>query len=331
MHALRRSLLRCGIQARNISTKEVTEVTIPVPWGHLAGKWWGTRDKQPILALHGVQDNAASFDRLIPLLDTGGIPIFAVDVPGHGKSDRIPPGYLPHYTDVLLILRFLIKDVFKGWGRMNFLSHSFGSSVCFAYAGIFPGEVQSFVSIECARLFMTNNRPEKLRGTIDKVIKYSRKTEVEPPSDTYDQMLSKFYKGRKGRVTMDSSQVLLSRGLTKSTLSKDKFYYSRDYVTRLPALGLFSVDYWNELASRITCNTLIIKAENGLFWKKCPMRDEFVNQAKLIEKNVPEFEYAFVTEGGHHVHIDAPEKVAPVINSFYAKGVLVGKESALNQ
>lgn len=44
------------------------EVTIPVPWGEIAGKWYGDRSQQPVLALHGWQDNAGTFDRLVPLL-----------------------------------------------------------------------------------------------------------------------------------------------------------------------------------------------------------------------------------------------------------------------
>lgn len=40
-----------------------------VPWGFLAGKWYGPKNyKRPILMLHGWQDNAGTFDPLIPLL-----------------------------------------------------------------------------------------------------------------------------------------------------------------------------------------------------------------------------------------------------------------------
>lgn len=35
--------------------RQVEEVRIPVPWGHLAAKWWGPQDKRPILCLHGWQ------------------------------------------------------------------------------------------------------------------------------------------------------------------------------------------------------------------------------------------------------------------------------------
>lgn len=52
------------------------------------GKWWGSRNQQPILALHGWQDNAGSFDRLCPLLPAH-IAIFCIDLPGMNISFRI--------------------------------------------------------------------------------------------------------------------------------------------------------------------------------------------------------------------------------------------------
>jgi len=52
----------------NGSSAQFKEITIPVPWGHLAVKVWGSENDNPILALHGWQDNAGTFDRLIPLL-----------------------------------------------------------------------------------------------------------------------------------------------------------------------------------------------------------------------------------------------------------------------
>lgn len=53
------------------------------------GKWWGPRDKQPIIAIHGWQDNAGTFDPLIELLPTN-LSILCIDLPGHGRSSHIP-------------------------------------------------------------------------------------------------------------------------------------------------------------------------------------------------------------------------------------------------
>lgn len=67
------------------------EIQIPVKWGHVAAKLWGDENEQPILALHGWQDNAGTWDPLAPILSKKR-PILAIDFPGHGLSSWIPHG-----------------------------------------------------------------------------------------------------------------------------------------------------------------------------------------------------------------------------------------------
>lgn len=60
------------------------EVKIRVPWGgYIAGKWYGPDNVQPILMIHAWQDNAGSFDPLLPLLPSN-FSYLAIDLPGHG-------------------------------------------------------------------------------------------------------------------------------------------------------------------------------------------------------------------------------------------------------
>lgn len=41
---------------RFVTTKmQYTEIKIPVPWGEIVGKWWGSQKQQPVLTLHGWQ------------------------------------------------------------------------------------------------------------------------------------------------------------------------------------------------------------------------------------------------------------------------------------
>ena len=57
------------------------------------GVWWGSKTKQPVLALHGWQDNAGTWDKLSPYL-LPEISILAIDLPGHGLSSHYPPGQM---------------------------------------------------------------------------------------------------------------------------------------------------------------------------------------------------------------------------------------------
>lgn len=68
------------------------------------GKWWGPRNKQPIIAIHGWQDNAGTFDPLIELLPKD-LSILCIDLPGHGKSSHIPP--------VKIVFNNLAENVIK--------------------------------------------------------------------------------------------------------------------------------------------------------------------------------------------------------------------------
>ncbi|XP_052863919.1 probable serine hydrolase [Anopheles cruzii] len=86
----------------SVGQRMVEEVEIPVPWGIVAGKWWGSRLKQPVLAIHGWQDNAGSFDRLCPLLPAE-ISILAIDLPTGDCIDKflhyetLPESKMPCY------------------------------------------------------------------------------------------------------------------------------------------------------------------------------------------------------------------------------------------
>lgn len=52
----------------NVNNRSYEEVRIPTPWGDIAGKWWGPRDKRPILALHGWQVIIIIFYNLMKVL-----------------------------------------------------------------------------------------------------------------------------------------------------------------------------------------------------------------------------------------------------------------------
>ncbi|KAI5695203.1 hypothetical protein M8J75_012655 [Diaphorina citri] len=81
------------------------EVKIPVPWGYVCGKLWGSKENQPIVAIHGWLDNAGTFDHLLPFI-TDRVSVLCIDLPGHGLSSHYPKGFqYDCMMDNVLVLR----------------------------------------------------------------------------------------------------------------------------------------------------------------------------------------------------------------------------------
>lgn len=77
-------------------------------------------------------------------------------------------------------------------------------------------------------------------------------------------------------------------------------------------LGMLSVDLTKAYAEQITCPYLNIRAVQGL---KLDLPGHYDEILDIIKENSKKFEYQTV-EGSHHVHLNEPEKVAPIINKF---------------
>lgn len=81
------------------------------------GKWWGPTNKQPIVAIHGWQDNAGTFDNLAPLLPSN-IAILCIDLPGHGLSSHLSDGQFYYvFWDGVHILRRIVK--YYKWNKVS--------------------------------------------------------------------------------------------------------------------------------------------------------------------------------------------------------------------
>ncbi|CAH1390641.1 unnamed protein product [Nezara viridula] len=300
-------------QIRMIDPKTVEEIKIPVPWGHIAGKWWRKNEEQPVLALHGLFDNAATFDRLMPLLNEN-ISVLALDMPGFGKSSNPPAGMSPNYLELIIWMRYLIKDYFK-WKKANLLGHSFGSNLSFSYSGMFPDDVEKFISIDCSRFNMAS-KPEYLlddlkRGYMGGVLK----TLGIPYEGNYQQHLDHMYNSRAKtpfKLSKQFCELFLSRDLEK--ISEDVYRNTTDPRPHLKYMGRPTTSFLDALAGQIKCQMLVIRATGGVLVKH--RKEMLEKQLSIISQHSPRL-VCQVVEGGHHVHLENPERVAPIINKFF--------------
>nr|WP_233171822.1 alpha/beta fold hydrolase [Dyella sp. ASV21] len=106
---------------------------------------WGNDNAPPLLALHGWLDNAGSFARLAPLL-AAEHRVIALELPGHGHSEHLPPGMQYHFIDYVRTV--LAAADLLGLTRYDLLGHSLGAGVASLVAAAAPERIARLLLIE---------------------------------------------------------------------------------------------------------------------------------------------------------------------------------------
>ncbi|KAI8854580.1 Alpha/Beta hydrolase protein [Chytridium lagenaria] len=98
-------------------------------------------------SLRCMLDNANTWDLLAPaLVNRLGIYIIAIDLPGHGKSEPLPPNQLYYPWEFAGTLLDVSEAL--GWREFNILSHSRGAHISLLFSGCFPDRVYRLIAIE---------------------------------------------------------------------------------------------------------------------------------------------------------------------------------------
>ncbi|XP_069053170.1 serine hydrolase-like protein isoform X1 [Lepisosteus oculatus] len=288
------------------------EVQFPVPWGHIAAKDWGPRDGRPVLCLHGWSDNAGSFDRLIPLLPAD-CRCVAIDFPGHGLSTHRPAGVLYTFPAYVADMRRVIEAL--EWKRFSVIGHSMGSNVAGLFSAVFPEMVDSFVILDALGFLPTEM--EEMATAVRKGIEEQLQFDKEKRSEkvySYDSALKRLLTANPS-LSEQSARILMERG---STPVEGGVVFSRDFRINMTNVVRATLDQALELQSRIQARVLLILAEDG-FCKRYIQKpqQEAVTSALLqgYRDNLRECRIVEVP-GDHHVHLNSPETVAPLISAF---------------
>ncbi|MDH3588215.1 MAG: alpha/beta hydrolase, partial [Gammaproteobacteria bacterium] len=120
------------------------ELSLEIGGQVFCGVHWQRSGVVPVIALHGWLDNAATWSRLLPLLDSDEV--LALDLAGHGRSDHRPPSVPYHFIDNVGDV-IAVADA-MGWQRFGLLGHSLGASVATLVAGTVPDRVSRLICIE---------------------------------------------------------------------------------------------------------------------------------------------------------------------------------------
>ncbi len=252
--------------------------------GHLiAAKAWGDRSEPVLIALHGWLDNAATFNRLAPLLS--GRRVIALDLMGHGYSDHRPAS-MPYYIwDNVLDVLGVVEQL--GLERFELLGHSMGASIAMLIAGAFPERVRQLVLIEGIAPLVTE--PDAVAQQLALAIKKRNRLHGRPQK-AYPSMAEAVAARMNGRwpVDAEAAQWLVERGVVQRD---GGFYWRSDPSLLLPSIIRLSEAQVESFIRRVSAPALLVLAEDGI--PQSPQRISLF--ASIRCEMLP---------GGHHLHLE---------------------------
>lgn len=278
------------------------EVKFPVPWGYIAGKIYGSLKEKRVLMVHGILDNAGTFDRLIEHLPQK-YQYVSIDLPGHGLSSPMPPEMPLHYFDYVHSI-LLVLDALK-WQTCIYIGHSFGVHIATYFSILYPGRLEKIVALDGFLPFVVKDIVPYIQDVYN-LNAYAKDSNI---LYTKDEVMHALQFKRFETLRTGAAEALFKRAVTKVG---DLYKFNRDTRLRHVVRPFFTLEQHKEIFKKYTTKTLIIIADSSVR----------VNILLQIVKTLPtiinktELFTVIQVRGNHDVHNNYPEWVAPHICKF---------------
>lgn len=271
--------------------------------GRVAALAWGPTDGQPVLALHGWLDNAASFTALAPrLCEALSLRIVSLDLPGHGLSQhkRGPYHFVDWVADVIHAASAL------GWQRFSLLGHSMGAGVASLVAGTVPERIDRCMLVE--GLGPMVEQPSEAPRRLARALRAEQRKQ-DARKRLFDDIDSAAERLREAATMKpESARILVERGLERVA---EGWRWRADPRLRIDSRLRFCEQQVLAFLRAITAPVLLITASDGWPYEVEVMRGRVEAIASLTRVELP---------GHHHLHLDDADAVAQVIVEFLQRG-----------
>jgi len=274
------------------------EIRLVTANGSLEALEWGRCNTQPLLAVHGWLDNAASFLGLGKYLEM--FHMVAIDLPGHGWSDHRGPQAAYHLVDYVADLLDVADAL--GWERFGLLGHSLGAGIASVFAGTFPERVTELFLIDGIGPMSCN--PDGVPAQLQEALLRHRELTRRESRVFPDLATAVQARQRTGDLGRESAECLVKRAV----MQVDGGYsWRHDHRLILPSRLYMTEEQVLAFLRSITAPTLLVRSSNGL-----------INRFKPNQRiaSIPGISVVELT-GGHHLHMNNPFPVAREIEEFH--------------
>lgn len=250
---------------------------------NLSCKRWGEGNSKNLLLVHGWTGFKELWDSFAPSLAEKGFDVVALDLRGHGDSDK-PEGEYTHEVfskDILELSKSL------GWeGKYTLLGQSMGGYIVLDYALRFPDSIKRLVSSNTSA-YLARNLFSKLVWKM--IIRMYRKD----PAKMMNKMFPSFFMNPPPKEEMDNFVKMSLKTAKHAGLSAIHYCYKRNLEPEL---------------DNITVPTLVISSE---------FDQKDLRKATLeVHKLIPNSKLVDIPNTGHLPFMENPTAFLDAINSF---------------
>lgn len=237
--------------------------------GSLSAVRWGA-SKPRVVLFHGAGLTARAWDRA---LLHAGVDALALDLPGHGDSDRLA---LEQYRVAAMGDR--VAGALREWGLADvaFVAHSMGSFIA-ARAAVALGGVRQFVILDATPHRLGSQDPTRVHeGTLDELV---------------DAMHT-----RMPHRTRESLSRAVERATRELPGGRREWKWDPVFNDAVPLRAEEREEVWEAMA-RASARTTLLRGQRG------GVTDD---EAAQFLQRVPGANVAEVADAGHNIHSDQP-------------------------
>ncbi|KAG5314606.1 SEHL2 protein, partial [Acromyrmex insinuator] len=281
--------------------EQFTDIKLSVPWGHVAARTYGSPTGKPVLAVHGLLDNAGTFTRLMKYLPKDLFYYVCIDLPGHGWSSHFPSWMMLDIMDYAHALYFVLEVL--QWKTFIYLGHSLGAQIGAIFSIFHPNRIEKLISFDGILINSINN---EITTYFKNASAFSIKVchAEKSSSFTRKEILYALKTFRFGVLNSEAAEELFERAVTEVN---GKYIYNRDIRLKNHSLSFMQTKDYQKFNNMLSIPIYLCVSSHGIMFphKKLMLVLETIRVKTIIE--------VIYIDGNHDVHNNNPEKVAPFV------------------
>ena len=267
---------------------------------------WGPADAPRLLMLHGWMDSSASFQFTVDALRHTWH-VLAPDWRGYGQSQWLNRRYwfADYYADLDALL-----DRYSPGVPARIVGHSMGGAVASIYGGARPERIAGLLMVDFLGLLPNeaHEAPARIRDWLD----HTRATPQLRAYASREQLAARLVQFN-ARLLPERATFLATH--CASQLPDGRFAVACDPWHKVPSPHLYRIEEVMACWRALTAPVLLVTADEGYVMQR------FGKDPGELQRRMDCFanaSIAHISDCGHNVQHDRPEKLAELIESFFS-------------